>query len=624
MATRDASDLTGGATFDRFEIVAVLTRGASSTTYRARQEGLGREVALKVFRPSVFAGDEEMLAEARREATRVARLEHPGIAATYVAGVEEGCLFIAGTLLDGDTFEELVVRRAITPADTAQMAEQVGAALGYAHAQGIVHRDLRPGCIVRDRWGHAVVRDFGLARASGRTGHLTQAQVLASLRHTAPELLLGRPVAPATDVYGLASTVVWCLSGQPPFGDRPTAEYLMHRASAPAPRISVPGGHDVSAVQAVLDGAMAVDPDARPGLEAFVADLGSALGALDPGLRSAASPFSVSEGGPVQEAAAGAAPVAAVPEGATRVEHRRPLPPKPQEASGRRRWEFYAAGATVALASAAAAFGVARLTLPEAPAPLQVGPASTPLGDTWTRAAGGTPQAQLPDGVNLRGQRDESATVGWLPPTNPPGDPLFATARGNDVKRAVPARAGGVEVVRYEGGDSLVIARPTTKGSAVAACSRDTPVERCAALVTNANVPGKALAVSPSEAVQRALATTMIELEKAAGVASAALLGEKEERASGAREHGAALRKAATGLELKGVDPGTAKALTGVRRALLDQAEGLDALSEAIDRRSDARVRAARKEIRDGEDALRVALRAFRRAGYPIQSGESS
>jgi serine/threonine protein kinase len=280
-----------GEVIDGFEILEVVAVGGSSTTFRATHQALAREVAFKFVHPGVFAGDDAGFDAARADAIRVARLEHPAIAPVFAAGRHRDGLYVASALPKGRTLEELAAGRAIAPADVAPVLVNIGDALAEAHAQGVVHRDLRPACITVDRWGHGVLRDFGVTRASGRTGLLTRVQILDSLRYTAPEVVLGRPASPASDVFALAAVAVCCLTGLPPYRDRPPGEYVVARTTAPPPALLRPDGSPATEVNAVLAAAMASDPDDRPAPAAFAAALSEALAALPAELRDAVTPL---------------------------------------------------------------------------------------------------------------------------------------------------------------------------------------------------------------------------------------------------------------------------------------------------------------------------------------------
>jgi hypothetical protein len=173
-------------------------------------------------------------------------------------------------------------------------------------------------------------------------------------------------------------------------------------------------------------------------------------------------------------------------------------------------------------------------------------------------------------------------------------------------------------MVSYPAAGSRVVARPTTKGTIVALCSGST-VERCAALVTRADGAGRNIAVTASPAVIAGLRTCMTAITRATRVASAELRGSRIQRSGAASRLAAAVRDAATGLEVAGLDRGTAAQLDALRTALTDQAGALEDLGGAIDRRSDVAFDAATDLVRASRRRLTASLAAFRRAGYPVQ-----
>jgi serine/threonine-protein kinase len=116
-------------------------------------------------------------------------------------------------------------------------------------------------------------------------------QILDSLRYTAPEVVLGKPASPASDVFALAAVAVCCLTGLPPYRDRPPGEYVVARTTAPPPALVRPDGGPATEINAVLAAAMASDPDDRPAPAAFAAALSEALAALPDGLRDAVTPL---------------------------------------------------------------------------------------------------------------------------------------------------------------------------------------------------------------------------------------------------------------------------------------------------------------------------------------------
>ncbi len=625
----DTIRISPGDVIDDFEIAEVIATGGSSTTFRATSKALARDVSLKYVHPAVFGEDGAAIDAARADATRVARLEHPGVAPVFAAGLYEGGLYIASAMAKGRTLAELGAEGSITPVDAARVLADVAAALEAAHEQGVVHRDLRPECVTVDRWGHGVVRDFGVTRVSGRTGLLTRAEVLESLRYTAPELVLGRPATPAADVYELGALAVWCLTGATPYRDRPAAEYVVFRAEAPPPVLAQPDGAPATTLNTVLKAAMAVDPGERPSPTEFAGALSYAVSRLPAAIAEAGCPFSSSEEpAPVVAAAFEPAPAPALALGAgagaelpgardvTRAEHRRPLPAPPSAAAAPTPWGTYAACAAVAVALGLAGALAGRAGAPAPPPPIKIGAFSLDAGDTWTRVAA-TGDSKLV-GASLAGPTGEPATVGIVAEPRLPGDPLPAALLPDADSRPRALSAGGAALVGYEGSGDRVVARPTSRGTIAARCARPIALARCAALVVHTDGPGRGLAVLPSAPVSAALREQMTAIEQATGIASAELKGDTSEQAGAVGRLATALGEAATALEVDGVDRGTGAQLATLRAALTGEGAALEDLGGAIDRRSDVAFDAATDQIRANRRKLTAALAGLRRAGYPV------
>lgn len=613
MTFPDAIRLAPGDRVDDFEIVGVLAEGGTSTTYRARSAALERDVVLKYFRAAAFAGEAEALSASRTDVSAVARLEHPGIAAVYAAGQHAGGLYVASALPSGESLAERGAARVITPDEAVRSVTELADALAYAHGAGVLHRDLRPECVSISRWGNATLRDFGVTRASGRTGVLTRAEVLESLRYTAPEIILGKPATPASDVYSLASLAVWALTGAAPFHDRPASEFVVFKTSAAPPTLADSAGHAHHALSAAIARGMAIDPGERPSPTEFAAELAAAVGQLPAEARGQGVPFIALEGG------AGARPSA--DEGApapardqTRVEHRRPVRTPEIATAAPVSWTAYAAAVTVALIVGLAAVGIGRVTAPKPQAPVAVGSFAVRPAEGWTVASRGE-QVEL---TKLGGGSATLAvTSGRLP-----GDPVAASdlAAVSQTRAPKPqaSASGRLPLVVYRLEEAVIIARPTTAGALWARCTGITD-GACTALVANAEARGKPVPVVPDAGVAGALRDTLGKVQQETGVALAEMEGSRKQQAAAAARLSTSLREHAGALKVDGADPGTAAALEPIGQALARQAAALEDFGDALDRRSEAAQEGARKAARATQRALRTALAKFERAGYPVE-----
>lgn len=605
----DATRLAPGDVVDDFEIQAVLADGGTSTTYQAVSRSLGRAVELKVFRPATFSGGTEagVLAQARRDASGVARLEHPGISPVFGAGEHEGGLFLASAPPSGQTLSELGVAGSITPALASEWIAALAVALEHAHAHGVLHRDLRPDCVTVGRWGNPMLRDFGVTRTSGRTGLLTRAEVMDSLRYTAPEIVLGRPATAATDTYGLAALAVWCLTGAPPYRDRPAAAYVLFRASAPPPELAFADGAPAHELSSALRAAMAVEPGDRPTPRAFAASLAHAVGALPQAVREAAAPFVALEAAEAEPAPEVVSPRAG---DMTRVEHRRPVAVEAAAAKRKISWTTYASCVLIALIVGSAAVAIGRFTAPGPPPPVRVGDFALNPDPAWRLVLRGAE-------VQLVGRPGEAAVLG-IAKGRLPSNPVDVSGLAKPAPRPRVVRSGKTGLVRYKGGDEIVLARPTTGGALYARCPQTTDERRCAALVVAARGGGRPLSPAPLPAVADALRESLLAVQKTSAIALSEMSGGAKTRAAAADRLALALREATAPLAVEGVDPETAASLKAVSKALAGEGAAFEDLSSAVDRRSAVAEAVARKAALAADGRLRTALGRLSRAGYPI------
>jgi eukaryotic-like serine/threonine-protein kinase len=200
----------------RYTLLEQLGAGGMAMVYRARDEVLGREVAVKVLSPQ-FAADPGFLARFEREARHVASISHPRIVTVFDSGIDENTPFIVMELVAGRTLRQVIDQVGPLPArEAVTIASAVCEALEAAHAAGLVHRDIKPANIVLSG-GEVKVLDFGIARADG-PGRATRTQaVLGTAEYLSPEQASGGQVGPQTDLYSLGCVLFEMLTGAPPF-----------------------------------------------------------------------------------------------------------------------------------------------------------------------------------------------------------------------------------------------------------------------------------------------------------------------------------------------------------------------------------------------------------------------
>ena len=201
----------------RYVLGEVLGTGGMAAVWRARDEVLGREVAVKVLSPQ-FAADPGFLARFEREARHAAGLSHPRLVTVFDCGVDGDMPFIVMELIAGRTLRQVLDEAGmLPPGEAVRVAAAVCEALEVAHAAGVVHRDIKPANIVLAAGGEVKVLDFGIARAEGGSGGTRTLGVLGTAAYLSPEQASGRPAGPQADLYSLGCVLFEMLTGAPPF-----------------------------------------------------------------------------------------------------------------------------------------------------------------------------------------------------------------------------------------------------------------------------------------------------------------------------------------------------------------------------------------------------------------------
>jgi serine/threonine protein kinase/tetratricopeptide (TPR) repeat protein len=250
---------------DRYELTGELGRGGMAVVHRARDLRHGRDVAIKIMLPDVAeaVGAERFL----REIEIAARLQHPHIVPVFDSGTIEDQLYFVMPLIEGQSLRAQLAFDGPLPVDEAvRLVREVADALDYAHSQGILHRDLKPENIMLSR-GHALLSDFGIARAIGQDDAVRLTQVGSSIgtpSYMSPEQATGEStLGPSSDVYALASVLFELLTGATPFTGPTFEAILVKRFTQAAPRCSTLRTDTPPACDAALARALAMDPESR-------------------------------------------------------------------------------------------------------------------------------------------------------------------------------------------------------------------------------------------------------------------------------------------------------------------------------------------------------------------------
>ena len=202
-----------------YELLRKIAHGGMGVVYRARQVSLNRLVAVKLILAGQFASEAEVQ-RFRREAEAVARLEHPGIVPIHEIGHDQGHHFFSMPFVQGESLAQRVQQGPIAFPVAVSLIRKVAEAIAYAHAAGVVHRDLKPGNILVDRQGEPKLIDFGLARRLENDSTLTSTGVvLGTPSYMSPEQARGESnrLGPLSDIYSLGAVFYCLLTGRPPF-----------------------------------------------------------------------------------------------------------------------------------------------------------------------------------------------------------------------------------------------------------------------------------------------------------------------------------------------------------------------------------------------------------------------
>jgi serine/threonine-protein kinase len=399
---------------NRYELTSRVAGGGMGEVWAARDQVLGRTVAVKLLRAQ-HADEPTFLHRFRTEARHAASLSHPGIASVYDYGEDDGAAYLVMELVPGEALSTRLQREgALAPAVAVPLLQQSAAALQAAHSAGLVHRDVKPANLLITPDDHVKITDFGIARLGDDAGITRTGEVMGTAQYLSPEQALGQSATPASDVYSLGVVAYEMLAGRRPFdADTSVAIAMAHVQRAPEPLpAAVP-----PAIAAVVLQALSKDPAQRPPTAAaFGQALGSALASPDtvvlPVTAPVAAPLPPLREDPVDRTAVlrPAAPVYAAP--AAEPVAAAPLPAAPSPAKSRP-----LGGLLLGLLAAAAVVAVVLALLNQ---PDQGG---TPAGGTTSTApatVGTTPAAPTTSRTATRTQTPTPTTPTVTPTTTAP------------------------------------------------------------------------------------------------------------------------------------------------------------------------------------------------------------
>lgn len=254
-----------GSTFGKYRLKRLLGRGGMGEVHEAYDTSKDRTVALKILTDEL-AHDAEFRTRFERESRAAAMLEEPHVIPIHDWGEIDGNLYIDMRLVRGKTLYEIVQRGPLEPARAVAIIRQVAAAVDAAHAQGLIHRDIKPqNILITGADDFAYLIDFGIAESRGDTRLTNTGSAIGSFSYIAPERFSDRPATPAVDTYSLAAVLYEALTGHAPFKGGSIEQVIAAHMSAPPPRPSAVNPRVPAALDDVIARGMAKEPDDRYG-----------------------------------------------------------------------------------------------------------------------------------------------------------------------------------------------------------------------------------------------------------------------------------------------------------------------------------------------------------------------
>jgi beta-lactam-binding protein with PASTA domain len=331
----------------RYEVLSRIGTGGMADVYLARDQLLGRQVAVKLLHHR-FAEDQEFVERFRREASSAAGLSHPNVVAIFDRGEWDGTYYIAMEYLPGRSLKTVVREQGqLGTLSAIDIVTQILQAARFAHRRGVIHRDLKPHNVILDEEGRAKVTDFGIARAGASDMTLT-GSIMGTAQYLSPEQAQGHAVSAASDLYAIGIVLYELLTGTVPFDGETAVAIALKQVSAAPPPPSALNPAVPPQLDEVVARALTKDPAQRfASAEEFIAALERVRAELAGGPTHGGPPAN----GPV---AAGAATALLLPAAGDLGPDGQPGQDEQDRARRRRRWWLAAAALVLAAAAGAA------------------------------------------------------------------------------------------------------------------------------------------------------------------------------------------------------------------------------------------------------------------------------
>lgn len=251
-----------GRKLGQYEVIELLGKGGMATVYIGYQESVGRRVAIKVLPPHPGL-DDQFIERFKLEARTIGGLQHPHILPLYDHGNEDNILYLVMAYVEGGTLEDKMREGGMQLRDVERMLRQIASAMDYAHRRGIIHRDIKPGNILIDGEGNALLADFGIVKMTGGGSNLTGTGVVGTPAYMAPEQGQGMALDGRADIYALGVVIFEMLTGHQPFSADTPMQVMLKHITEPVPNLQslredLPAGLDT-----VMQKVLAKDPDDR-------------------------------------------------------------------------------------------------------------------------------------------------------------------------------------------------------------------------------------------------------------------------------------------------------------------------------------------------------------------------
>jgi serine/threonine kinase PknH len=253
-----------GTTFGKYNITRLLGKGGMGEVYEAYDSAKGRTVALKILAHEL-SDDGAFRTRFQRESQAAAILQEPHVIPIHDWGEIDGSLYIDMRLVQGQTLLDLIEKGPLEPSRAVNIIGQVAAALDAAHAEGLIHRDIKPQNILVTPADFAYLVDFGIAETSGDTRLTTEGSQIGTLNYMAPERFRNPVSTRAVDIYSLACVLYESLTGEIPFTRDSLENLVAAHIASPPPRPSAVNQRLPAAIDDVIARGMAKDPDDRYG-----------------------------------------------------------------------------------------------------------------------------------------------------------------------------------------------------------------------------------------------------------------------------------------------------------------------------------------------------------------------